>query len=169
MQIFFSVHKSISQYTNLFLSVQIYFSEHKCISQCKNVFLSAQMYFSVHKCISQCLVTWFSRAFLLLGWDVLLLSFALQIDRPQPRIQASSRYPSYQRGLGIECPRRIFPTSLTGGVNTAAKRLRMRQVEHFRSLFQSHFPVRSKSPARSRLHSVCSLWFSCSASCCSCF
>ena len=25
----------------------------------------------------------------------------------------------------------------------------MRQVEHFRSLFQSHFPVRSKSPARS--------------------
>ena len=118
VQIFFSVHKSISQYTNLFLSVQIYFSEHKCISQCKNVFLSAQMYFSVHKCISQCLVTWFSRAFLLLGWDVLLLSFALQIDRPQPRIQASSRYPSYQRGLGIECPRRIFPTSLTGGVTS---------------------------------------------------
>ena len=34
---------------------------------------------------------------------------------------------------------------------TAAKRLRMRQVEHFRSLFQSHFPVRSKSPAHSRL------------------
>ena len=33
--------------------------------------------------------------------------------------------------------------------NTAAKRLRMRQVEHFRSLFQSHFPVRLKSPARS--------------------
>ena len=30
--------------------------------------------------------------------------------------------------------------------NTAAKRLRMRQVEHFRSLFQSYFPVRSKSP-----------------------
>ena len=25
--------------------------------------------------------------------------------------------------------------------NTAAKRLRMRQVEHFRSLFQSHFQV----------------------------
>ena len=52
--------------------------------------------------------------------------------------------------------------------NTAAKRLRMRQVEHFRSLFQSHFPVRSKSSARALLHSVCSL-FSCSASCCSCF
>ena len=34
--------------------------------------------------------------------------------------------------------------------NTAAKRLRMRQVEHFRYLFQLHFPVRSKSPARSR-------------------
>ena len=31
----------------------------------------------------------------------------------------------------------------------------MRQVEHFRSLFQSHFPVRSKSFARARLHSVC--------------
>ena len=30
--------------------------------------------------------------------------------------------------------------------NTAAKRLRMRQVEHFRSLFQSHFPVRSSLP-----------------------
>ena len=27
-------------------------------------------------------------------------------------------------------------------MNTAAKRLRMRQVEHFWSLFQSHFPVR---------------------------
>ena len=53
--------------------------------------------------------------------------------------------------------------------NTAAKRLRMRHVEHFRSLFQSQFPVRSKSPARARLHSVCSLWFSCSASCCPCF
>ena len=26
--------------------------------------------------------------------------------------------------------------------NTAAKRLRMLQVEHFRSLFQSHFPVK---------------------------
>ena len=46
--------------------------------------------------------------------------------------------------------------------NCTAKGLRMRQVEHFRSLFQSHFPVRSKSPARSRLHSVCSLRFSCS-------
>ena len=33
--------------------------------------------------------------------------------------------------------------------NTAAKRLLMRQIEHFRSLFQSHFSVRSKSPARS--------------------
>ena len=46
-------------------------------------------------------------------------------------------------------------------INTAAKRLRMLQVEHFRSLLtvsisQSHFPVRSKFPARSRLHSVCS-------------
>ena len=30
----------------------------------------------------------------------------------------------------------------------------MRQIEHFRSLFQSHFPVRSTSPARSRLHIV---------------
>ena len=27
--------------------------------------------------------------------------------------------------------------------NTAAKRLHMRQVVHFRSLFQSHFPVKS--------------------------
>ena len=67
--------------------------------------------------------------------------------------------------LRLTHPRR--PRGL--GSNTAAKRLRMRQFEHFRSLFQSHFPVRSKSPARSRLHSVCSLWFSCSALCCSCF
>ena len=37
---------------------------------------------------------------------------------------------------------------LVGRINTAAKRLRMRQIEHFRSLFQSHFPVRSKSPVR---------------------
>ena len=81
-QIYFSVHKLIFQCTNVFLSAQIYFSVHKYIFQCTNVFLSAQMYFSVHKCISQCLVTWFSRAFLLLGWDILLLSFALQIDRP---------------------------------------------------------------------------------------
>ena len=34
-----------------------------------------------------------------------------------------------------------------GSTNTAGKRLRMRQVEHFRSLFQSPFPVKSKSPA----------------------
>ena len=32
-------------------------------------------------------------------------------------------------------------THCPGRGNTAAKRLRMRQVEHFRSLFQSHFPV----------------------------
>ena len=57
---YFSVHKSISQCTNLFLSAQIYFSVHKCNSQCTNVFLvhkcifSAQMYFSVHKSIYQC-------------------------------------------------------------------------------------------------------------------
>ena len=44
---------------------------------------------------------------------------------------------------------------MMAAINTAAKCLRMRQVEHFRSLFQSHFPVRSKSPARARLHSVC--------------
>ena len=31
----------------------------------------------------------------------------------------------------------------------------MRQVEHFRSLFQSHFPVRSKSPARFILCAAC--------------
>ena len=35
--------------------------------------------------------------------------------------------------------------TILGTVNTAAKRLRMRQVEHFWSLFQSHFPLRSKS------------------------
>ena len=37
--------------------------------------------------------------------------------------------------------------------NTAAKRLRMRQVEHFRSLFQSHFPV--KVSARFILCAAC--------------
>ena len=50
--------------------------------------------------------------------------------------------------------------------NTAAKRLRMRQVEHFRSLFQSHFPVKVSRA----LHSVCSCGsVCCSALCCSCF
>ena len=36
-----------------------------------------------------------------------------------------------------------FSSFNCGEGNTAAKRLCMRQVEHFRSLFQSHFPVRS--------------------------
>ena len=40
----------------------------------------------------------------------------------QPRTQASSRYPSYQRRLGTECdsasPPRTFPTSLTGDVTS---------------------------------------------------
>ena len=36
-----------------------------------------------------------------------------------------------------------FSSFNCGEGNTAAKRLRMRQVEHFRSLFQSHFLVRS--------------------------
>ena len=64
-QINFSVHKLIFQCTNLFLSAQMYFSVHKCDSQCTIVFsqnkciFSAQMYFSVHNYISQCLVTWF--------------------------------------------------------------------------------------------------------------
>ena len=39
--------------------------------------------------------------------------------------------------------------------NIVAKRLRMHQVKHFPSLFQSHFPVRSKSPARSQLLAAC--------------
>ena len=40
--------------------------------------------------------------------------------------------------------------------NTAAKRLGMCWVEHFRSHFQSHFPVKVFLV---RLHSVCSLRF----------
>ena len=37
----------------------------------------------------------------------------------QPRTQASSCYPSYQRRLGADCgPRRIFPTSSTGDVTS---------------------------------------------------
>ena len=38
----------------------------------------------------------------------------------QPRTQASSRYPSYQRRFGTQCdsPRRTFPTSLTGDVTS---------------------------------------------------
>ena len=63
----------------------------------------------------------------------------------------------------------LYNKEVSMATNCTAKGLRMRQVEHFRSLFQSHLPVRSKSPSRARLHSVCSLWFSCSASCCSCF
>ena len=77
------------------------------------------------------------------------------------------------QSISVTYPRKTLSDRLTRNSwvwrNTAAKRLRMRQVEHFRSLFQSHFQVRSKSPARARLHSVCSLWFSCSASCCLCF
>ena len=38
----------------------------------------------------------------------------------------------------------------------------MRHVEHFRSLLQSHFAVRSQSPTLVRLHSVCSLISACS-------
>ena len=44
----------------MILSAQLYFhrtnvfSVHKCISQCTNIFLSAQMYFSVHKSFSKC-------------------------------------------------------------------------------------------------------------------
>ena len=53
-QINFSVDKCVSQCTNVFLSAQIYFSVHKSISQCTNLFLSAQIYFSVYKCIYQC-------------------------------------------------------------------------------------------------------------------
>ena len=52
----YSVHKCISECTNLFLSAQINFSVHKLIFQCTNLFLSAQMYFSVHKCDSQCTI-----------------------------------------------------------------------------------------------------------------
>ena len=40
----YSVHKCISECTNLFLSAQINFSVHKSISQCTNIFFSAQMY-----------------------------------------------------------------------------------------------------------------------------
>ena len=50
----YSVHKCISESTNLFLSAQINFLVDKYVSQCTNVFLSAQIYFSVHKSISQC-------------------------------------------------------------------------------------------------------------------
>ena len=49
-----------------------------------------------------------------------------------------------------------------GGATPAAKRLRMRQFGHFRSLFQSHFPVRSKSPARARIHSFIHSFILCS-------
>ena len=65
-QINFSVHKSISQRTNVFFSAQMWFSVHNCIFteqmyfQCTNVFLSAQIYFSVHKCISQCTIIFLS-------------------------------------------------------------------------------------------------------------
>ena len=51
-----------------------------------------------------------------------LAVFPRQGPADQPRAQASSRYPSYQRRLGTECdsasPRRTFPTSLTGDVTS---------------------------------------------------
>ena len=69
-QMYFSVHKCISQCTNIFLSAQMYFSVHKSFSKCTNVFLSAQLYFSVPGYM-------LSRAFLLISWDILLLLFCL--------------------------------------------------------------------------------------------
>ena len=48
--------------------------------------------------------------------------YQLSLCNKQPRTQASSRYPSYRRRLGTEClcdcPRRTFPTSLTGDVTS---------------------------------------------------
>ena len=59
--------------------------------------------------------------------------------------------PRYMKPIPLEA---LFVPSYT---NTAAKRLRMRQVEHFRSLFQSHFPVKvsRESPARFILCAAC--------------
>ena len=71
--IYFSVHKSIFQCTNIFFSAQIYFSVHKYISSAQiYVFLvheyvsvykyvfSQRIYFPVHKCIFQCTNMFFS-------------------------------------------------------------------------------------------------------------
>ena len=76
-----SVHKYVSQCTNIFFSAQIYFSVnkrifqsrnmqlpvhkyklpvHEYIFQCTNIFFSAQMSFPVHKYISQCTNTFSS-------------------------------------------------------------------------------------------------------------
>ena len=79
--------------------------------------------------------------------------------------QKLSWKPRNSKNLGFESLWKRRAAANSGMDNTAAKRLRMRQVEHFRSLFQSHFPVKVSRA----LHSVCSLWFSCSALCCSCF
>ena len=56
-------------------------------------------------------------------WGFLTLPYHDTQGIMQPRTQASSRYPSYQRRLGTECdsarrPLQIFPTSLTGDVTS---------------------------------------------------
>ena len=56
-------------------------------------------------------------------WGFLTLPYHDTQGITQPRTQASSRYPSYQRRLGTECdsarrPLQIFPTSLTGDVTS---------------------------------------------------
>ena len=67
---------------------------------------------------------------------------------------------SLSRMLNILLDISFLPPFLPFFINTAAKRLRMRQIEHFRSLFQSHFPelsssFQSKSPARFILCAAC--------------
>ena len=56
-------------------------------------------------------------------WGFLTLPYHDTQGITQPRTQASSCYPSYQRRLGTGCdsarrPLQIFPTSLTGDVTS---------------------------------------------------
>ena len=106
-------------------------------------------------------------------WTLILVLFKF------PDVESRSRQTSVDPDFITE-KSKSWPGSKFAGnfvlANTAAKRLRMRQVEHFRSLFPSHFPVRSigqikvsRALSASFCVPVCSLWFSCSASCCSCF
>jgi len=104
-------------------------------------------------------------------------SYPNQINHTHPRpptpLQKSNGRPMTTSHWKTKLQAKFFKKrhwhNINGYANTAAKRLLMCQVEHFQSLFQSHFPVRSGLP-RALGFILCAACGSvCSASCCSCF
>ena len=73
--------------------------------------------------------------------DSVKLFYYLILSYRGPQILSVLSIPSLNKALPNLAAQETTPL-----YNKAAKCLRMRQVEHFRFLFQSHFSVRSKSP-----------------------